>query len=124
MLTLVTTRSGLTVPKGSGCQSHSTQGFCERQAAFREVAKLEANLPCVCQVHFSDPNKPHCFQPTVTPSEGNHQGGYFHFETIDVVWGLNKLFADLLNCDDSLNIKATERICRTKRTPRIMLRLH
>ncbi|KAF6362364.1 putative ubiquitin conjugating enzyme E2 F (putative) [Rhinolophus ferrumequinum] len=33
----------------------------------KEVAELEANLPCTCKVHFPDPNKLHCFQLTVTP---------------------------------------------------------
>uniref|UniRef100_A0A2K6TFP4 Ubiquitin conjugating enzyme E2 F (putative) n=1 Tax=Saimiri boliviensis boliviensis TaxID=39432 RepID=A0A2K6TFP4_SAIBB len=34
-----------------------------------EVAELEANSPCTCKVHFSDPNKLHCFQLIVTPDE-------------------------------------------------------
>ncbi|XP_069926069.1 NEDD8-conjugating enzyme UBE2F isoform X1 [Oryctolagus cuniculus] len=47
----------------------------------KEVAELEANLPCTCKVHFPDPNKLHCFQLTVTPDEGYYQGGKFQFET-------------------------------------------
>uniref|UniRef100_A0A2K6TFP2 Uncharacterized protein n=1 Tax=Saimiri boliviensis boliviensis TaxID=39432 RepID=A0A2K6TFP2_SAIBB len=34
-----------------------------------KVAELEANSPCTCKVHFSDPNKLHCFQLIVTPDE-------------------------------------------------------
>jgi ubiquitin-conjugating enzyme E2 F len=47
----------------------------------KEVAELEANLPCTCKVHFPDSNKLHCFQLTVTPDEGYYQGGNFQFET-------------------------------------------
>ncbi|XP_064289648.1 NEDD8-conjugating enzyme UBE2F isoform X4 [Passer domesticus] len=47
----------------------------------KEVADLEANLPCTCKVNFPDPNKLHYFQLTVTPDEGYYQGGKFQFET-------------------------------------------
>ncbi|XP_056389926.1 NEDD8-conjugating enzyme UBE2F isoform X3 [Hyla sarda] len=33
----------------------------------KEVAELEANLPCTCKVNFPDPNKLHFFQLTVSP---------------------------------------------------------
>uniref|UniRef100_A0A2K5ZIX4 UBC core domain-containing protein n=1 Tax=Mandrillus leucophaeus TaxID=9568 RepID=A0A2K5ZIX4_MANLE len=87
----------------------------------KEIAELEANLPCTCKVHFPDPNKLHCFQLTVTPDEGYYQGGKFQFETevpdaynMDVIWGLNSSFTDLLNFDDPLNIEAAEHHLRDK----------
>ncbi|KAG8559177.1 hypothetical protein GDO81_017261 [Engystomops pustulosus] len=46
----------------------------------KEVAELEANLPCTCKVNFPDPNKLHYFQLTVSPDESYYQGGKFLFE--------------------------------------------
>uniref|UniRef100_A0A2I3GWT3 Ubiquitin conjugating enzyme E2 F (putative) n=1 Tax=Nomascus leucogenys TaxID=61853 RepID=A0A2I3GWT3_NOMLE len=77
----------------------------------KEVAELEANLPCTCKVHFPDPNKLHCFQLTVTPDEGYYQGGKFQFET-EVPDAYNMV--DLLNFDDPLNIEAAEHHLRDK----------
>lgn len=45
-------------------------GVPEGPAACEEVVEHEANLPWTCKVHVPDPNKLHCFQPTVTPGEG------------------------------------------------------
>ncbi|XP_064308199.1 NEDD8-conjugating enzyme UBE2F isoform X4 [Phalacrocorax carbo] len=75
-----------------------------------------------CKVNFPDPNKLHYFQLTVIPDEGYYQGGKFQFEIevpdaynmVDVVWGLNSLFTDLLNFDDPLNIEAAEHHLRDK----------
>lgn len=47
----------------------------------KEVAELEANLPCMYKVHFSLIQKLHCFQLTVTPEKGYYQGGKFQLET-------------------------------------------
>ncbi|XP_075009859.1 NEDD8-conjugating enzyme UBE2F isoform X11 [Calonectris borealis] len=77
-----------------------------------------------CKVNFPDPNKLHYFQLTVIPDEGYYQGGKFQFEIevpdaynmVDVVWGLNSLFTDLLNFDDPLNIEAAEHHLRDKIT--------
>nr|XP_033800242.1 NEDD8-conjugating enzyme UBE2F isoform X3 [Geotrypetes seraphini] len=46
----------------------------------KEVAELEANLPCTCKVNFPDPNKLHYFQLIVNPDEGYYQAGKFQFE--------------------------------------------
>ncbi|NP_001085021.1 NEDD8-conjugating enzyme UBE2F [Xenopus laevis] len=46
----------------------------------KEVAELEANLPCTCKVNFPDPNKLHYFHLTVSPDESYYQGGRFQFE--------------------------------------------
>ncbi|XP_075036445.1 NEDD8-conjugating enzyme UBE2F isoform X1 [Mixophyes fleayi] len=46
----------------------------------KEVAELEANLPCTCKVNFPDPNKLHYFQLIVSPDESYYQGGKFQFE--------------------------------------------
>uniref|UniRef100_A0A8C2LEQ4 E2 NEDD8-conjugating enzyme n=1 Tax=Cricetulus griseus TaxID=10029 RepID=A0A8C2LEQ4_CRIGR len=62
--------------------SDSTRRFSMRDKLLvKEVAELEANLPCTCKVHFPDPNKLHCFQLTVSPDEGYYRGGKFQFET-------------------------------------------
>ncbi|XP_006893506.1 PREDICTED: NEDD8-conjugating enzyme UBE2F isoform X2 [Elephantulus edwardii] len=70
-----------------GARSAATAPDSARRVSVRdkllvkEVADLEAHLPCTCRVHFPDPNKLHCFQLTVTPDEGYYQGGKFQFET-------------------------------------------
>ncbi|CAH2306205.1 NEDD8-conjugating enzyme UBE2F isoform X1 [Pelobates cultripes] len=46
----------------------------------KEVAELEANLPCTCKLNFPDPNMLHYFQLTVSPDESYYQGGKFQFE--------------------------------------------
>ncbi|XP_074045856.1 NEDD8-conjugating enzyme UBE2F isoform X2 [Macrotis lagotis] len=70
--------------KGSrppGAASDSTRRVSVRDKLLvKEVAELEANLPCTCKVNFPDPNKLHYFQLTVTPDEGHYQGGKFQFE--------------------------------------------
>ncbi|KAF1591088.1 UNVERIFIED_CONTAM: NEDD8-conjugating enzyme UBE2F, partial [Eudyptes pachyrhynchus] len=113
---------GLKGSRTSASTSDSTRRVSVRDKLLvKEVAELEANLPCTCKVHFPDPNKLHCFQLTVSPDEGYYQGGKFQFETevpdaynMDVVWGLNSLFTDLLNFDDPLNIEAAEHHLRDK----------
>ena len=76
--------SGMTVSKSPRRQP---QPDCTRQVSVRyrllvkEVVELEANLPWTCKEHVPDPNKVHCFQPTVTPGEGYYQGGKLQFET-------------------------------------------
>ncbi|XP_036276855.1 NEDD8-conjugating enzyme UBE2F isoform X2 [Pipistrellus kuhlii] len=84
---------GLKGSRTSTTASDSTRRVSVRDRLLvKEVAELEANLPCTCKVHFPDPNKLHCFQLTVTPGffvlccvflidEGYYQGGKFQFET-------------------------------------------
>uniref|UniRef100_A0A8C5XR88 UBC core domain-containing protein n=1 Tax=Microcebus murinus TaxID=30608 RepID=A0A8C5XR88_MICMU len=73
---------GLKGSRTSATASDSTRRVSVRDKLLvKEVAALEANLPCTCKVHFPDPNKLHCSQLTVTPDEGYYQGGEFQFET-------------------------------------------
>ncbi|KAM5268644.1 NEDD8-conjugating enzyme UBE2F isoform 2-T2 [Hipposideros larvatus] len=73
---------GLKGSRPPAAASDSTRRVSVRDRLLvKEVAELEANLPCTCKVHFPDPNKLHCFQLTVTPDEGYYQGGKFQFET-------------------------------------------
>ncbi|KAI2527639.1 UBE2F isoform 12 [Pan troglodytes] len=73
---------GLKGSRTAATASDSTRRVSVRDKLLvKEVAELEANLPCTCKVHFPDPNKLHCFQLTVTPDEGYYQGGKFQFET-------------------------------------------
>ncbi|XP_046312895.1 NEDD8-conjugating enzyme UBE2F isoform X1 [Marmota monax] len=73
---------GLKGSRTSATMSDSTRRVSVRDKLLvKEVADLEANLPCTCKVHFPDPNKLHCFQLTVIPDEGYYQGGKFQFET-------------------------------------------
>ncbi|KAI5933314.1 NEDD8-conjugating enzyme UBE2F [Manis javanica] len=73
---------GLRGSRAPATASDSTRRVSVRDRLLvKEVAELEANLPCTCKVHFPDPNKLHCFQLTVTPDEGYYQGGKFQFET-------------------------------------------
>uniref|UniRef100_A0A9L0R6R6 Ubiquitin conjugating enzyme E2 F (putative) n=2 Tax=Equus TaxID=9789 RepID=A0A9L0R6R6_HORSE len=59
---------GLKGSRTSATASDSTRRVSVRDRLLvKEVAELEANLPCTCKVHFPDPNKLHCFQLTVTP---------------------------------------------------------
>uniref|UniRef100_A0AC11EVL5 Ubiquitin conjugating enzyme E2 F (putative) n=2 Tax=Caprinae TaxID=9963 RepID=A0AC11EVL5_SHEEP len=59
---------GLKGSRASATASDSTRRVSVRDRLLvKEVAELEANLPCTCKVHFPDPNKLHCFQLTVTP---------------------------------------------------------
>ncbi|XP_027446216.1 NEDD8-conjugating enzyme UBE2F isoform X1 [Callorhinus ursinus] len=111
MLTLASKlkrEDGLKGSRMSATASDSTRRVSVRDRLLvKEVAELEANLPCTCKVHFPDPNKLHCFQLTVTPDvdtedclfrqawkgriflfcfvfsidEGYYQGGKFQFET-------------------------------------------
>ncbi|RXN02607.1 methyltransferase [Labeo rohita] len=75
-----------------------------------------------CKVTFPDENKLYHFQLAISPDEGYYLGGKFQFEIevpeaynmVDVVWGLNSLFTDLLNFDDPLNIDAAEHHLRDK----------
>uniref|UniRef100_A0A2K5NDG5 Uncharacterized protein n=1 Tax=Cercocebus atys TaxID=9531 RepID=A0A2K5NDG5_CERAT len=134
MLTFICVPSKQTegVPRTAATASDTTRRVSVTDKLLvKEIAELEANLPCTCKVHFPDPNKLHCFQLTVTPDEGYYQGGKFQFETEvpdaynmvehsmdgsgwDVIWGLNSLFTDLLNFDDPLNIEAAEHYLRDK----------
>uniref|UniRef100_A0A9L0RWN9 Ubiquitin conjugating enzyme E2 F (putative) n=1 Tax=Equus caballus TaxID=9796 RepID=A0A9L0RWN9_HORSE len=60
---------GLKGSRTSATASDSTRRVSVRDRLLvKEVAELEANLPCTCKVHFPDPNKLHCFQLTVTPA--------------------------------------------------------
>nr|KAF6354113.1 putative ubiquitin conjugating enzyme E2 F (putative) [Pipistrellus kuhlii] len=103
---------GLKGSRTSTTASDSTRRVSVRDRLLvKEVAELEANLPCTCKVHFPDPNKLHCFQLTVTPDEGYYQGGKFQFET-EVPDAYNMV--DLLNFDDPLNIEAAEHHLRDK----------
>uniref|UniRef100_A0AC11CLW3 Uncharacterized protein n=1 Tax=Ovis aries TaxID=9940 RepID=A0AC11CLW3_SHEEP len=73
---------GLKGSRASATASDSTRRLSVKDRLLvKEVAQHEANLPCMCKVHFPDPNKLHCFQLTVTPDEGYYQGGKFQFET-------------------------------------------
>ncbi|EAW71134.1 UBE2F-SCLY readthrough (NMD candidate) [Homo sapiens] len=103
---------GLKGSRTAATASDSTRRVSVRDKLLvKEVAELEANLPCTCKVHFPDPNKLHCFQLTVTPDEGYYQGGKFQFET-EVPDAYNMV--DLLNFDDPLNIEAAEHHLRDK----------
>uniref|UniRef100_A0A2K5F3A7 Ubiquitin conjugating enzyme E2 F (putative) n=1 Tax=Aotus nancymaae TaxID=37293 RepID=A0A2K5F3A7_AOTNA len=103
---------GLKGSRMAATASDSTRRVSVRDKLLvKEVAELEANLPCTCKVHFPDPNKLHCFQLTVTPDEGYYQGGKFQFET-EVPDAYNMV--DLLNFDDPLNIEAAEHHLRDK----------
>ncbi|XP_039197865.1 NEDD8-conjugating enzyme UBE2F isoform X2 [Crotalus tigris] len=46
----------------------------------KEVAELEVNLPCTCEVNFPDPNKLHFFLLIINPDEGYYRNGTFQFE--------------------------------------------
>nr|XP_014122464.1 NEDD8-conjugating enzyme UBE2F isoform X1 [Zonotrichia albicollis] len=73
---------GVRGPRAPSAASDSTRRVSVRDKLLvKEVADLEANLPCTCKVNFPDPNKLHYFQLTVTPDEGYYQGGKFQFET-------------------------------------------
>lgn len=69
-----------------GSRAPSTASDSSRRVSIRdrllikEVAELEANLPCTCKVNFPDPNKLHYFQLTVSPDESYYKGGKFQFE--------------------------------------------
>ncbi|XP_058555678.1 NEDD8-conjugating enzyme UBE2F isoform X2 [Neofelis nebulosa] len=66
---------GLKGSRTSATASDSTRRVSVRDRLLvKEVAELEANLPCTCKVHFPDPNKLHCFQLTVTPELGVRWG--------------------------------------------------
>uniref|UniRef100_A0A2K6SQR1 UBC core domain-containing protein n=1 Tax=Saimiri boliviensis boliviensis TaxID=39432 RepID=A0A2K6SQR1_SAIBB len=82
---------GLKGSRTAATASDSTRKVSVRDKLLvKEVAELEANLPCTCKVHFPDPNKLHCFQLTVTPEEGYYQGGNFQFETeVPDIWHPN-----------------------------------
>uniref|UniRef100_A0A8C5LJK3 E2 NEDD8-conjugating enzyme n=1 Tax=Jaculus jaculus TaxID=51337 RepID=A0A8C5LJK3_JACJA len=62
-----------------GARTSAAASDCARRVSVRdkllvkEVAELEANLPCTCKVQFPDPNKLHCFQLTVSPDDGYYQ---------------------------------------------------
>ncbi|XP_052647729.1 NEDD8-conjugating enzyme UBE2F isoform X1 [Harpia harpyja] len=72
---------GVRGPRASNPASDSTRRVSVRDKLLvKEVAELEANLPCTCKVNFPDPNKLHYFQLTVIPDEGYYQGGKFQFE--------------------------------------------
>uniref|UniRef100_A0A7M4ENH6 Ubiquitin conjugating enzyme E2 F (putative) n=1 Tax=Crocodylus porosus TaxID=8502 RepID=A0A7M4ENH6_CROPO len=103
---------GVKGPRASNPASDSTRRVSVRDKLLvKEVAELEANLPCTCKVNFPDPNKLHYFQLTVIPDEGYYQGGKFQFE-IEVPDAYNMV--DLLNFDDPLNIEAAEHHLRDK----------
>ncbi|XP_075685743.1 NEDD8-conjugating enzyme UBE2F isoform X2 [Rhinoderma darwinii] len=72
---------GVKGSRASSTASDSTRRISIRDRLLvKEVAELEANLPCTCKVNFSDPNKLHYFQLSVSPDESYYQGGKFQFE--------------------------------------------
>uniref|UniRef100_A0A8D0HHV7 Ubiquitin conjugating enzyme E2 F (putative) n=1 Tax=Sphenodon punctatus TaxID=8508 RepID=A0A8D0HHV7_SPHPU len=103
---------GVKGPHSPNPASDSTRRVSVRDKLLvKEVAELEANLPCTCKVNFPDPNKLHYFHLAVSPDEGYYQGGKFQFE-IEVPDAYNMV--DLLNFDDPLNIDAAEHHLRDK----------
>ncbi|XP_062971429.1 NEDD8-conjugating enzyme UBE2F-like [Cynocephalus volans] len=73
---------GLKGSRTAAATADSTRRVSVREKLLvKEVAELEANLPCTCKMHFPDPNKLRCFQLPITPDEGNYQGGKFQLET-------------------------------------------
>ncbi|XP_040213437.1 NEDD8-conjugating enzyme UBE2F isoform X2 [Rana temporaria] len=72
---------GVKGSRASNTSTDSTRRVSVRdRLLIKEVAELEANLPCTCKVNFPDPNKLHYFQLTVSPDESYYQGGKFQFE--------------------------------------------
>ncbi|XP_059198954.1 NEDD8-conjugating enzyme UBE2F isoform X3 [Centropristis striata] len=108
--------------RASGASDSTHRVSIRDRLLTKEVAELEANLPSTCKASFPDEDKLHHFQLAVSPDEGYYQSGRFQFEIdvpeaynmVDVVWGLNSLFTDLLNFDDPLNIDAAEHHLRDK----------
>ncbi|XP_040213440.1 NEDD8-conjugating enzyme UBE2F isoform X5 [Rana temporaria] len=59
---------GVKGSRASNTSTDSTRRVSVRdRLLIKEVAELEANLPCTCKVNFPDPNKLHYFQLTVSP---------------------------------------------------------
>ncbi|KAF7243617.1 NEDD8-conjugating enzyme UBE2F, partial [Varanus komodoensis] len=72
---------GVKGPRTSNPASDSTRRVSVRDKLLvKEVAELEVNLPCTCEVNFPDPNKLHYFLLTINPDEGYYQNGTFQFE--------------------------------------------
>ncbi|KAJ6665331.1 hypothetical protein lerEdw1_004380 [Lerista edwardsae] len=72
---------GVKGPRASNPASDSNRRVSVRDKLLvKEVAELEVNLPCTCEVNFPDPNKLHYFHLTVNPDEGYYQNGTFQFE--------------------------------------------
>ncbi|XP_042322887.1 NEDD8-conjugating enzyme UBE2F isoform X3 [Sceloporus undulatus] len=72
---------GVKGSRTSNTASDSTRRVSVRDKLLvKEVAELEVNLPCTCEVKFPDPNKLHYFLLTVNPDEGYYQNGTFQFE--------------------------------------------
>ncbi|XP_073866742.1 NEDD8-conjugating enzyme UBE2F isoform X5 [Macaca fascicularis] len=104
---------GLKGSRTAATASDSTRRVSVRDKLLvKEVAELEANLPCTCKVHFPDPNKLHCFQLTVTPASQSEMpdqdlAPQHHRDR-------GNMSEDLLNFDDPLNIEAAEHHLRDK----------
>ncbi|MEE6490904.1 hypothetical protein FKM82_016044 [Ascaphus truei] len=62
-----------------GSRTSSTTSDSTRRVSIRdrllvkEVAELEANLPCTCKVNFPDPDSLHNFQLIVSPGSSGTQ---------------------------------------------------
>ncbi|XP_073330335.1 NEDD8-conjugating enzyme UBE2F [Pagrus major] len=69
--------------RASGASDSTHRVSIRDRLLTKEVAELEANLPCTCKANFPDEDKLHHFQLAVSPDEGYYQSGRFQFE-IDV----------------------------------------
>uniref|UniRef100_A0A2K6SQU3 UBC core domain-containing protein n=1 Tax=Saimiri boliviensis boliviensis TaxID=39432 RepID=A0A2K6SQU3_SAIBB len=121
---------GLKGSRTAATASDSTRKVSVRDKLLvKEVAELEANLPCTCYYQGGnfqfETEVPDIWHPNITETgeiclsllrEHSIEGtSWAPTRTLkDVVWGLNFLFTDLLNFDDPLNIEAAERHLRDK----------
>ncbi|XP_058041882.1 NEDD8-conjugating enzyme UBE2F isoform X2 [Ahaetulla prasina] len=72
---------GVKGSRTSNSTSDSTRRVSIRDKLLvKEVAELEVNLPCTCEVNFPDPNKLHFFLLIINPDEGYYRNGTFQFE--------------------------------------------
>ncbi|ELW63550.1 NEDD8-conjugating enzyme UBE2F [Tupaia chinensis] len=106
---------GLKGSRSAATASDSTRRVSVRDKLLvKEVAELEANLPCTCKIHFPDPNKLHCFQLTVTPDEGYYQGGKFQFETeVPDAYNMVTPLRQLLLCHAQVPLRPTTGLQKT-----------
>uniref|UniRef100_A0A2D4GS29 UBC core domain-containing protein n=1 Tax=Micrurus corallinus TaxID=54390 RepID=A0A2D4GS29_MICCO len=72
---------GVKGSRTSNSTSDSTRRVSIRDKLLvKEVAELEVNLPCTCEVNYPDPNKLHFFLLIINPDEGYYRNGTFQFE--------------------------------------------
>ncbi|XP_026563394.1 NEDD8-conjugating enzyme UBE2F isoform X1 [Pseudonaja textilis] len=72
---------GVKGSRTSNSTSDSTRRVSIRDKLLvKEVAELEINLPCTCEVNYPDPNKLHFFLLIINPDEGYYRNGTFQFE--------------------------------------------